>query len=71
MNARVRRDNDVYWVWLTLDGVDVECAGPFDDESDAIAMAERSVYGGGEVELAYEVEHKHTRGPVKNGIRPD
>lgn len=42
------RNGDIY-VSLRMAGEEIEEAGPFDDEIDAVHMAERSVYDGGTV----------------------
>lgn len=38
-------------VTFTVGGITVDEAGPFDDETEAVMMAERSVFNGGKVHV--------------------
>lgn len=47
LDAHPYRGSEGWMVELTMGGLEVDEAGPFDDESEAVDAARRSVYGGG------------------------
>lgn len=50
MDAHVFLNGDNEWfISLRCAGIEVDTAGPFDDETDALLAAERCVYGDGSV----------------------
>lgn len=53
------RQGDIM-ISLRIAGIEVDEAGPFEDETDAVLAAHRMVYDGGQVLLPNKLEDKST-----------